>query len=152
MNQPLTFCPWIYRRTFSSSLWPTLLYVLEDLSVIKRRKSDRWKKRSSKRLSDWAHGQLLEFLTYKCEAEGINLAFVDPAYTSQTCCQCKWRDKSGRSGGRFECSRCGYKDHADFNAAVNVRDKYLSPHLYVEQAVVKQPDLLGQESDVGIPF
>lgn len=131
---------------------PTVaLYVLEDLSVIKRRKSDRWKKRSSKRLSDWAHGELLQYLTYKCEAEGIKLAFVDPAYTSQTCSQCKSRLVM-RVGGKFECRRCGYKDHADYNAAVNVRDKYLSPHLYVGQAVVKQPDFESQEGLVELPF
>lgn len=131
---------------------PTVaLYVLEDLSVIKRRKSDRWKKRSNKRLSDWAHGQLLEYLAYKCEAEGIRLAFVDPAYTSLTCSQCKSRFVE-RVGGRFECRRCGYRAHADFNAAVNIRDKYLSPHLYVGQAQVKGPDLVGQGGLVELPF
>lgn len=88
---------------------------------------------------------------YKCEAEGIKLAFVDPAYTSQTCSQCKSRLVM-RVGGKFECRRCGYKDHADYNAAVNVRDKYLSPHLYVGQAVVKQPDFESQEGLVELPF
>lgn len=127
------------------------LYVLEDLSIIKRRKSNRWTKRSNKRLSDWAHGELLQYLTYKCEAKGIKLAFVDPAYTSQTCSQCKSRLVM-RVGGKFECRRCGYRAHADYNAAVNVRDKYLSPHLYVGQAVVKQPDFESQEGLVELPF
>lgn len=113
-------------------------YVLEDLTSLSKKAKSKWAKHSNKRLSDWSHSQLLMFLKYKCEANGISLEFINPAYTSKTCSQCKSR-LCERVGGKFECKRCGYKAHADFNAAVNIRDKYLSPHLYVEQAQVKVP-------------
>jgi putative transposase len=47
---------------------------------------------------------------------------VDPAYTSQTCSACGYREQSNReSQAKFCCRACGYVDHADVNAARNVR-------------------------------
>src|SRR5699024_5156824 len=100
-------------------------YVLEDLSNLAKKAKSKWMKRSNKRLCDWTHGQLLSFLEYKCEANGISLELVDPKYTSQDCSRCKFRSQSARNGGQYKCSRCGLVIHADENAALNIRDRYL---------------------------
>lgn len=101
-------------------------YVLEDFTNIGQKNRPKWQKRSNKRLSDWAHFQLLQFLIYKAEAVGISLSFVNPAYTSQTCSQCGNVDKEARNLGLYRCNPCGYSANADYNAAVNIRAKYLS--------------------------
>lgn len=101
-------------------------YVLEDLTNIDKKKRPAWQKHSNKRLSDWAHAQLLQFLVYKCELAGINLVFVDPAYTSQTCSQCGTVDKTARKKGLYHCKKCDLRINADLNAAINIRDKYLN--------------------------
>jgi transposase len=46
---------------------------------------------------------------------------VSPAYTSQTCSQCKTRDRQAReSQAVFRCRACGYRENADVNAARNI--------------------------------
>jgi putative transposase len=46
---------------------------------------------------------------------------VNPAYTSQTCSQCKTLDRQAReSQAVFRCRACGYCGNADVNAARNI--------------------------------
>jgi transposase len=46
---------------------------------------------------------------------------ISPAYTSQTCSQCKRRDREAReSQAVFRCRACGYCGNADVNAARNI--------------------------------
>jgi putative transposase len=45
----------------------------------------------------------------------------DPAYTSQACSRCGHTDKSNRpSRAVYRCGACGFRLHADHNAAVNI--------------------------------
>ena len=65
--------------------------------------------------SGW--GQLERKLEYKAGA----LRFVDPAYTSQACSQCGHTAQSNRpSQAVFACGACGFRAHADHNAAINI--------------------------------
>ena len=46
---------------------------------------------------------------------------INPAYTSQTCSGCGYRDPESRqSQSRFRCRACGLTVHADVNAAKNI--------------------------------
>ena len=46
---------------------------------------------------------------------------VAPHYTSQTCNQCGHSSKENRkSQAHFECVKCGHRDNADINAALNI--------------------------------
>ena len=55
---------------------------------------------------------------------GCDLVGVHPGNTSITCNRCGHTDKaSRRSQALFECMRCGHREHADVNAAGNVRDR-----------------------------
>jgi putative transposase len=91
--------------------------ILEDLTNIRER--IRMGKRMRARLHSWAFRQLREFIEYKAKAAGIQVIYVNPAYTSQTCSQC------GALGSRdkhcFTCSTCKSYQHSDRNAAINLR-------------------------------
>ncbi|MEV5010016.1 transposase [Streptomyces sp. NPDC055692] len=53
---------------------------------------------------------------------GTGVVLVNPAYTSQTCHRCKHVDAKNReSQAVFACTACGHRDHADVNAAKNIR-------------------------------
>ncbi|WP_441481345.1 RNA-guided endonuclease InsQ/TnpB family protein [Bosea sp. 2KB_26] len=60
-------------------------------------------------------------LAYKLEERGGILVTVDPAYTSQTCSACGTVDRQSReSQAVFACTECGFRAHADHNAAINI--------------------------------
>lgn len=60
-------------------------------------------------------------LAYKMEERGGTLVCVDPAYTSQTCSECGAVDRESReSQALFVCRHCGFRAHADHNAAINI--------------------------------
>ena len=90
--------------------------VLEDLVNIRKR--IKGNKRMRSRLHRWCWYELQQFLGYKAQAKGIEVVYVNPAYTSQTCSQC---DSLGsRHKHLFKCSNCGSCQHSDCNAAVNL--------------------------------
>ena len=60
-------------------------------------------------------------LAYKLEERGGRLETVPPHYTSQTCSACGAVDKASRkSQAVFHCRTCGFRAHADHNAAINI--------------------------------
>ncbi|MBA3751473.1 IS200/IS605 family element transposase accessory protein TnpB, partial [Candidatus Dependentiae bacterium] len=63
--------------------------ALENLTNVR----DRIKatKRLRFRLHGWAWAQLQRFIVYKAQAVGLKVVFVNPAYTSKTCAECKQR-------------------------------------------------------------
>jgi len=60
-------------------------------------------------------------LLQKAARFGTTVIEVNAKYTSQTCFSCQHVDKKNRSGEQLLCTRCGYTDHADINAAKNIR-------------------------------
>ena len=58
----------------------------------------------------------LESLT---EEYGIEIVYVNPAYTSKECNHCGYIDKRNRQGRDFKCLLCGYTIHADVGGARN---------------------------------
>lgn len=62
-------------------------------------------------------------IEYKSKWAGVAVEAVPPAYTSQTCSRCGHVAKENRpSQAHFECVKCGYRAHADINAACVIRD------------------------------
>mgnify|MGYP001607601849 CR=1 FL=1 len=90
------------------------LIRMEDLRGIR----DRLKipnKHRNRMVSLWSFAQLQTFVEYKAALCGIRLERINPAYTSQTCHQCK---KHGlRDRETFCCTPCGLTIDADVNAA-----------------------------------
>ena len=116
------------------------VYVIEDLSSMNMlRLKGKSNKTMRKWLSNWSYSDLEEKLIYKCKRNGIKVELVDARYTSQKCSVCKTIDKASRKGNRYTCRHCGNNMHADTNAAINIRDNYITRIQQSRQAAVNQP-------------
>jgi putative transposase len=94
--------------------------ALEELTHIRERVTARRKQRA--RLHSWSFAQLRAFVAYKAKRVGMPVIAVDPRYTSQACSGCGLIDKRNRPDqATFSCISCGHTDHADRNAARNIR-------------------------------
>ena len=74
----------------------------------------------AKSITDVSWNQFRQFLTYKAAEAGRKLGLVNPAYTTQDCYQCGYREKKKLSERMHCCSRCEYKATRDLNAAQNI--------------------------------
>lgn len=69
-------------------------------------------------LSIFGLGQIKAKLKDINESYGIEVNFIDPAYSSQTCCKCGYIDPKNRtSQAVFNCRCCDNKINADVNAS-----------------------------------
>jgi putative transposase len=74
-----------------------------------------------RRLALWQRGLIRRWVEQQAQERGLQVVEVNPAYTSQTCSQCGQRGRRRRH--TFACPQCGYQEHADINAARNIRDR-----------------------------
>lgn len=95
-----------------------LINIRESLNQKPRSKTER------RRTNNWAFYQLRLLTQYKANIAGVQIVFVPPAYTSQTCSRCchvhPTKGKSYRNGKYFNCGHCGFEHDADVNAALNI--------------------------------
>lgn len=101
--------------------------ALEDLSppkATKKQIAGTSEKRTAlrRRLSSFAYSTFRIAILSRAERTGKAVVFVNPAFTSQRCSQCK--QIGTRTRHQFSCDGCGHVDHADINAARNIRDLY----------------------------
>jgi transposase, IS605 OrfB family, central region len=92
--------------------------AFEDLTDIRDRTGASWGHK-------WAFNRLYEYVEYKAEACGIDVEQVDPENTSRRCSTCGFTHPDNRESESFECLKCGYENHADYNAAKNIGLRYL---------------------------
>ena len=72
----------------------------------------------SGKLQGWARSYFANRCLVLGKENGVFVLYVNPAYTSQTCAKCGHRDKGSRlTRDSFVCTACGFKAHADHNAA-----------------------------------
>lgn len=93
---------------------------LEDLKGIRDRTTVRAKDRA--RHSGWAFAQLQAFVAYKGKLAGVPIVAVNARNSSRTCSACGYCEKANRkSQAEFLCKHCDHSEHADLNAARNIR-------------------------------
>jgi len=97
--------------------------------VFEKLKGIRERLPHAKAVHKWAFHRLFEYVTYKAGLEGLVVTQINPAYTSQRCSKCGFTHEDNRphNNGQdeFDCLKCGYDVHADYNAAKNIGLKYL---------------------------
>ena len=114
----------VITKRIVESLESGTVIALEDLTGI--RQNARLRKKQRKDLHKWNFFQFEQFLTYKANARGIEVEYVDARYTSQKCSVCGHVSRSNRqSQAIFKCKHCGFSLNADLNASRNIRQNYL---------------------------
>ncbi len=74
----------------------------------------------AKSITDVAWGQFAAYLSYKAESAGRKYIAVNPAYTTQDCSQCGYRQRLTLSQREFRCPCCGLTLNRDHNASLNI--------------------------------
>lgn len=112
--------------------------AMEDLTDIRKRVKVR--KAQRRRVHGWSFAQLQMFVGYKAAMKSVAVAYIDPRYTSQKCSSCGHTAKNNRKDqATFVCKECHFECHADYNAAMNIRDNYLKSRAAVNQPIVSAP-------------
>ena len=89
---------------------------LESLSGI--RASARTSRKNNHSLHSWSFYRLAKFIEYKAQLAGIEVVYVDPAYTSQICPICGGVHHA--KDRQYVCPDCGYRSHRDIIGARNI--------------------------------
>lgn len=121
--------------------------IFEDLSFVgnkgKFKKVNRW-------LNSWIKGYIQERLDYKLSVNNIELAKVNPAYTSQICHLCHRFGR--RENDKFYCDIHGVVN-ADYNASKNIEFRYsdseislFTPYKKVKEILLSR---LGETNSTG---
>jgi putative transposase len=133
-------CDHVLSKRLAQSVSSGATLVFEDLTNIRGRA--RMRKAQRRRLHGWSFAQFQAFVTYKAEARGVSVEFVDPRYTSQKCSQYGHIERGNRpSQSQFRCQSCGFECHADTNAAMNIRADFLKLRAAVNPPIaLRSPD------------
>jgi len=102
--------------------------VLENLELMSKLRSDNQE-------FDINNGRLIKLLNLSsiknriiniAHRRQINISFIHPEYTSQTCNSCGFISRKNRkTQEKFKCIECGHSENADYNSACNIRDRLL---------------------------
>jgi putative transposase len=111
-NQRKNFCHHVSRKIINEYQY----ICVEDLNIQKMIEGSSL----AKSITDVSWNQFHQYLAYKAEEAGRKLGVVNPAYTTQTCSQCKTIETKKLSQREHQCSQCGYRATRDFNAAQNI--------------------------------
>ena len=88
---------------------------LEQLSNI--RNTTRTSRKNNPSLHTWSFYRLAQYIEYKAKLSGIEVVYVNPAYTSQACPVCG--HKHHAEDRHYVCN-CGFKKHRDIVGAMNI--------------------------------
>lgn len=113
--------------------------ILEDLKDM--RDNISYGRVLNRRLHTIPFRLMQSYITYKAEFEDITVAEVSAAYTSQTCPECGHRSPGNRRKRRYKCRSCGFQDHADRVATVNIGNRHLKRNGLVVPALKKLPKI-----------
>ena len=98
--------------------------IVEDLKNLKDEKRGKWSKSINRKFNYWYYSLTLKRMRDRAELFGVRCKAVPPQYTSQTCPQCGYVDKSNRKGEKFKCLQCGFSGDADHVGALNILHRF----------------------------
>ncbi|MBX5451738.1 MAG: transposase [Thermogemmatispora sp.] len=142
-------------RTFAQTVakrlveWvpPQAVLVFERLQVPSPQQGQIRGRALRRRLARWQRGLIRRWVEQRAQERGLQVAEVNPAYTSQICSRCGQRGHRRRHA--FTCPQCGSQEHADINAARNIRTRFTqlrlsglpstSPEARADKAAGKPP-------------
>lgn len=81
------------------------------------RSTTRTSRKNNPSLHTWSFYRLAQYIEYKAKLVGIEVEYVDPAYTSQKCPQC---GNIHHAKDRKYICKCGYHTHRDLLGAINI--------------------------------
>jgi len=76
--------------------------------------------KANQKISQWAHGIFLMYLTYKAARYGMRVEQIPEDYSTRTCSYCGCVKKNAPRGRVYACSGCGAVIHRDVNGASNI--------------------------------
>jgi putative transposase len=88
---------------------------------------------SQQKVSQWTHGRLRAYFTYKVAAYGVEVISQNEAYTSRTCPNPECSHEHKPRGRNFVCPACGLRAHREAVGAANI----LSLHLHGEMGHIQ---------------
>jgi putative transposase len=86
--------------------------VLEDLKGIRENGK-------AKCVHDWSFAGLQQMIRYKAARTGVEVVYIEPRYTSQTCSRCLHIGVRPNQS-KFHCRNCGYQINSDLNGAISI--------------------------------
>ena len=81
------------------------------------RSTTRTSRKNNPSLHTWSFYRLAQYIEYKAKLAGIEVEYVNPAYTSQRCPQC---GNIHHAKDRKYICECGYHTHRDLLGAINI--------------------------------
>ena len=124
------------------SIYEIKTLVLEDLTGISHKTKNRVGKTTRRLIGHWNHKYIVDRITNRCEVNRVDVVFVDPKYTSQTCRRCGHIDKGNRSGEMFKCKKCGFAGNADYLASLNILDRFAQEFIVPVVSKIGKKDFL----------
>jgi putative transposase len=96
--------------------------VMEDLDLHER---DLGSRELNGRIHRWSYSRFQRILEYQAKLHGLNVKYVDPAYTSSLCPICGDELEDSSNGRRLrKCRRCGLEEDRDVIAVKNLVKRY----------------------------
>jgi putative transposase len=117
--------------------------VFEDLKFKQQKKYDGKSKATHRKLSAFPHALIRQCVTNRAELVGIGIEKVSPYNTSQICSKCGLIGLRKRHD--FYCPHCDIREHADINAAVNIRNRFTNLRVSGLQSI--NPEALKVEAN-----
>ncbi len=80
-------------------------------------RNSRLSRRMNRLLRNFGVGIIRKKLESLFEELGIEIVWINPAYTSQECDRCHYISRKNRRGRKFKCRLCSYTLHSDVSGA-----------------------------------
>ena len=76
--------------------------------------------KSNQKISQWPHGQFVQYIAYKSAEYGMRTDYVPEDYSTRTCSCCGQVANRAPRGRVYACPGCGAVIHRDANGASNI--------------------------------